>query len=136
MFSKIDKEKLEERQTVRLEVLKAMFDETVRVDKNIKDGWFSAAYLAPKLQLNVSSVDAALHYLRREGLIESTGASGRLRRTFRLTHEGLVEIEQAIEHPDQRTRHFTLAVIKHFHAPVGSVQTGPNATANVEQRTE
>ena len=29
-----------------------------------------------------------------------------------------------------------LAVVQHFHAAVGSVQNGPDATANVEQKTE
>jgi hypothetical protein len=50
-----------------------------------------------------------------------------------LSHRAIVEIEQSFRTPDQATEHFSSTVIQNFNAPVGSVQSGPNSTANVNQ---
>ena len=50
-----------------------------------------------------------------------------------ITHAGLKEVERARERPGLATEHFEPGVIYNFHGPVGAVQTGPGATAQVVQ---
>ena len=50
-----------------------------------------------------------------------------------LSHRAIVEIENSITQPTQATEHFPPTVIQHFHSQVGSVQTGANSTAYVNQ---
>ncbi|MCA1634479.1 MAG: hypothetical protein LC802_12485 [Acidobacteria bacterium] len=69
----------------------------------------------------------AVQYLRGEGLLKTSNL------VLELTHEGLVEYERSLEKPDVPTEHFPVQVIQQFNAPVGAVQTGTHATANVVQ---
>lgn len=69
-------------------------------------------------------------YLEGESLINQMDDCGLL---VQLTHKGIVEIESSIKNPQNSTEHFPLTVIQNFNAPVGSVQTGNNNTANVNQ---
>lgn len=132
-----DRQKLKERQTVRLQILKAMFDETVGAGQNPQTLLFSPTSISNSLQLEPIDVVMALQYLEGEHLITCANKSSmNYDNQYKLNHYGIVEVEQAIEHPEQRTQHFMLSVVQHFHATVGSVQTGPNAIANVEQQTE
>ena len=71
----------------------------------------------------------AYRYLLAEGLIRMHGTGY----SARLTHEGVKEINEAVKHPNQPTLHFVVRVIQHFHGPVGAVQSGSDATANVKQ---
>jgi hypothetical protein len=66
-------------------------------------------------------------YLHREGLLRMGNE------WLEITHAGLKEVERARERPGLATEHFEPAVIYHFHGPVGAVQTGPGATAQVVQ---
>lgn len=50
-----------------------------------------------------------------------------------LSHAAIVEIERSITHPSLSTEHFSASVVQHFHASVGTVQTGNNNIANVTQ---
>ncbi len=50
-----------------------------------------------------------------------------------LSHRAIVEIEESLENPSRGTPHFPATVIQNFNAPVGSVQTGPHSTSNVNQ---
>ena len=50
-----------------------------------------------------------------------------------LSHKAIVEVENSITNPKKATEHFPSAVIQNFHAPVGSVQTGNNNVASVNQ---
>lgn len=50
-----------------------------------------------------------------------------------LSHRAIVEIENSLTNPQQSTEHFPSTVIQNFNAPVGSVQTGNNNVANVNQ---
>ncbi|MGH9903263.1 MAG: hypothetical protein ACRD68_15765, partial [Pyrinomonadaceae bacterium] len=69
----------------------------------------------------------AVQYLKGEGLLKTSNL------VLELTHEGLVEYERSLEKPDAPTEHFPVQVIQQFNAPVGAVQTGAHATANVVQ---
>lgn len=70
----------------------------------------------------------AVQYLRGEGLLKTSNL------VLELTHAGIVEYERSLEKPDAPTAHFPVQVIQQFNAPVGAVQTGAHATANVVQQ--
>ena len=70
----------------------------------------------------------AVQYLRGEGLLKTSNL------VLEITHQGLVEYERSLEKPDAPTEHFPVQVIQQFNAPVGAVQTGAHATANVVQQ--
>lgn len=70
----------------------------------------------------------AVQYLRGEGLLKTSNL------VLELTHAGIVEYERSLERPDAPTEHFPVQVIQQFNAPVGAVQTGTHATANVVQQ--
>jgi hypothetical protein len=69
----------------------------------------------------------AVQYLRGEELLKTSNL------VLELTHKGLVEYERSLARPDAPTEHFPVQVIQQFNAPVGAVQTGAHATANVVQ---
>lgn len=70
----------------------------------------------------------AVQYLRGEGLLKTSNL------VLELTHAGVVEYERSLERPDVPTEHFPVQVIQQFNAPIGAVQTGAHATANVVQQ--
>jgi hypothetical protein len=51
-------------------------------------------------------VDAAFAYLHGEGLLDVRLSGESMPLTFELTHAGVLEIEQALDAPTQRTEHF------------------------------
>lgn len=77
-----------------------------------------------------SEVQSIVDYLAGEGLVESLADEAPL---VRITHRGVVEVEQSLMDPKQPTEHFALQVIQNFHSVVGSVQTGNQNVANVVQ---
>jgi hypothetical protein len=57
-----------------------------------------------------------LAYLDNEGLIKRG-------ETLYLTHKGIKEVEDSIQHPNRPTEHFSTVVIQHFYGDVkGGVQ--------------
>ncbi len=72
-----------------------------------------------------------LNYFAAEGLINNNAGF-----EIGLSHKGIVEIENSIYHPQKSTEHFPSTIIQNFNAPVGSVQTGPHNTSNVNQNFE
>jgi hypothetical protein len=59
-----------------------------------------------------------LAYLDNEGLIKRGD-------TLYLTHKGIKEVEDSIQHPNRPTEHFPAIVIQHFYGNVkGGVQGG------------
>jgi hypothetical protein len=69
----------------------------------------------------------AVQYLKGEGLLKTSNLM------IELTHTGLVEYELSLERPDAATEHFPVQVIQQFNAPVGVMQTGTHAMANIVQ---
>lgn len=136
MSTDLEREKLKGRQTVGLQILKAMFDETVGGGQDPETMRFSPKSISNGLQLELIDVILAFQYLEGEHLITCTSNMMDPDYTqYKLNHYGIVEVEQVIEYPEQRTEHFMLSVVQHFHSTVGNVQNGLNAKANVEQRT-
>jgi hypothetical protein len=84
--------------------------------------------------LDDSQTQAAEEWLTNEGLLE-----GVTLQSVSLTHQGVVEIEASMTDPEEPTDHFPASVIQHvtnnyqINAPVGSIQTGSQNTANVTQ---
>ena len=68
-----------------------------------------------------------LQYLTDEGLAK------RINLVAEITHEGIREMEDSLQAPNESTTHFPAQIIQHFHGPVGAFQTGAQATANVTQ---
>ena len=99
------------------EVWKAMRDGT--------QSGFNANDLIKNGIMKERDLSQAFQYLRAEGLLGDSYP------WVDLTHEGLVEIEHSIKHPENETEHFSATVIQHFHAPVGIVQTGSASTGNI-----
>lgn len=69
----------------------------------------------------------AVQYLKGEGLLKTSNL------VLELSHPGKVEYERSLAKPDAPPRHFPGQVIQQFNAPVGAVQTGAPAPANVVQ---
>jgi hypothetical protein len=82
--------------------------------------------------LSRQQIKEAYEYLVGEGLLVYRGFGG----ICGITHRGIKEYEQSLRQPNKSTAHFSATVIQHIHtfnAPVGTVQTGENSTANVVQ---
>lgn len=73
--------------------------------------------------------ETAFSYLEGHGLAETLTAD-----SIQITHAGIVEYEQTLEHPSQATEHFSQQVVVNVHAPVGAIVTGNQNTANVQQQ--
>lgn len=131
-----DSEMLKERQKLRYQVLKVMFDATVGKGESTKLVRFSAdeliEYFVKHSDFSDDEVRSALSYLENEGLLVNPYDQP----IFKITHKGVVEIERSIKFPEQRTQHFMLSVVQHFHGSVSSVQNAPNSTANVNQKED
>lgn len=99
-----------------------------QVWKAMRDGTqagFNANDLVKNGIMNETDLSLAFRYLRAEGLLGDSFP------WVDLTHEGLVEIEHSIKHPETETEHFSATVIQHFHGPVGIVQAGSGSTGNI-----
>jgi len=117
---------LEEKQSARLRVLRALYEITDGSGMVLVD----ASELAQHTGLPQSAVEAAQEYLDKEGLIEIMSMDG----VTQITHQGVTEVEAALQAPGRPTDHFSPLVIQNvFNAPVGAVQTGSGSTANVVQ---
>lgn len=117
---------LQKKEANRLRVLQTLYEVT---DGNEH----ASAEMGPLYEqagVEYADGDAAYHYLQGEGLV-----MGKSSHRMSITHHGVVEIEQAINRPKERTEHFTPVVIQQvFHGAVGAVQTGADAVANVQQQ--
>lgn len=84
-----------------------------------------------ELGMDSEAGEAAFQWLCGQGLATSMGQH------LAITHAGICEVEDSIRHPARDTEHFSPTVIQHvnmtFNAAVGAVQSGANATANVQQ---
>jgi hypothetical protein len=115
------------RLAARYTVLRALYDAT----GGDESSFFDDDALAHRTGLGREEVANALDYLADEGLVNAL-IGGQVA----LTHEGIREVEQASARPAKGTAHFPPASItfhQTFNAPVGAVQSGAGATANVIQ---
>jgi hypothetical protein len=84
-------------------------------------------------EIDSNEVLSIVGYLAGEGLIESLADEAPL---IRISHQGVVEVENSRLNPRAATEHFPAQVIQHFHGTVGSVQMGNQNIANVSQELD
>jgi hypothetical protein len=102
-----------EKQKKRYQVMLKMYE--IAVDdqmKSISQDKLTEAAQIPKLELN-----RILRYLSEERLVELVTFA-----TIAITHQGIKEVEDSIEHPNKPTEHFPAVVIQHFYNVQGGVQ--------------
>lgn len=114
---------LQDKQRQRYLVLTKLYELTD--DKSLRR--IDADALREATGLTKVTFHDAVQYLKGEGLLKTSNL------VLELTHPGIVEYERSLEKPDAPTEHFPVQVIQQFNAPVGAVQTGPHASANVVQ---
>lgn len=118
-------EKLLDRQKKRYQFLMALYEaEAFDIQR-----WVENSQLGQKLGFVKQEVRDICQYLADEKLIKFATHQGHIH----LTHRGIVEMENSIKNPKEGTEHFPAPVIQNFNAPVGTVQTGSNATATITQ---
>jgi hypothetical protein len=116
---------LEEKQRARLLYLKTLYDKTNGGESDELDMW----ELGEELGFSAQETSAVLEYLAGEGLLANdVSQSG-----VSLSHAGVVEVEQAMQAPEQPTQHFPLQVVHnviHVDKMVNSqiLQGSPGAT--------
>ena len=123
---------LEEKEQLRYKILRHVYELTkgstsimLDLDRSLR----TTNLLSQETDQGINIQDA-IEYLCDEGLIEmATGGP-----TYSLTHRGRKEVEESIKNPETATEHFSPLVIQQiFNAPVGTVQTGNNNNAYVNQ---
>jgi DNA-binding MarR family transcriptional regulator len=78
-------------------------------DETDRDTWKTSLVtdIGEKLGFKPDDTDKIANYLHDEGLIEIRSKD----RFVRITHAGIREVEEAIEHPEKPTEHFPINVI-------------------------
>ena len=125
-----DSDALTKRKADRYRFLRALFDSSKGSTRRIVVMWELGKWLGMSREDTSDVAD----YLIKEGLVKPIALGG----SISLTHEGLREVEESIERPDEATEHFPASVIMNvsqtFNGPVGSVQNaGQGNVANVHQ---
>lgn len=123
-----DLEKVEQRERERYSLLKTIYD---HAGDNTGEGIHYAEAFS-KAGLDEDEGHDILEYLNHKGLIsDRTGVGG-----LALSHEGILEMEQSIMHPDTPTEHFKRGVVQRYYAAVGVVQNAADSVARVVQNNE
>ena len=115
--------RITERQERRLKFMKQLHEATD--GSTVKSAGANAFDIGQALGFSDEMTRDVISYLLGKGLIESPfGAS-----TFKLTHRGLVEFEEAVLHPDKPTEHFPAVNLLYVQNMIGSqVQQGTHAS--------
>ncbi len=116
---------LQEKRERRLQFMNQLYDLTDGSSEPIVDMFD----LGLKLGWDRSAVGSVAEYLEGEGLIKYMELGGGIS----ITHQGVVEVEEALGRPDRPTEHFPPAGnVIHIGSMVGSqiVQGSPEATVN------
>jgi DNA-binding MarR family transcriptional regulator len=109
------------------EVLRWVFD---KVDGHRSNPINLVDFITENSKYTRDELERISDYLEGKGLIERVADEEIF---IQLTHKGIVEIQNSINNPQNPTEHFPTQVIQYFNAPVGSVQTGNQNIANVQQ---
>lgn len=125
------RQRLEEKKHHRLLALETLYKSA---DGSSREYCDAHALHQALVNHGISLEDAreAISWLKAEGLAEQITLD-----SIKLTHEGVREVESALERPDEGTEHFAPATIhnvNHFYGTVGGVQQGSNNTMNVAQQ--
>ena len=123
-----DLQMVEERERKRYSLLKTIYDAS---GDDTSDGIrYSEAFETAGLEEDEGH--DILEYLMQKGLMSNRTGIGWLA----LSHEGIVEMEQSIMHPEQPTEHFRSDVVQRFYAAVGVVQNTAKSISKVTQNDE
>lgn len=120
---------VEEREQKRYNFLKAIYD---AVGDSTGDLAISYREVFEKAGLQHGEGHQIFTYVRDKGFLSRRGGVGNLA----LSHEGIIEMEQSILYPEERTEHFRPGVVQHFYAAVGAVQNASQSTAHVVQNNQ
>jgi DNA-binding transcriptional MocR family regulator len=126
------KQFIDDLKTIRLQVMNAIYEAL----KGRPDVEFvpDLRQLADEIGLESDVVFSAFEYLKGEGLVSNRGVGlvG-----AKITHNGIKEMERAIEHPDSPTQYFpplNVTINNHNHIGHGAqiviAQASPGATIN------
>lgn len=129
----INKEVYAQQQKFRLQVLEAMVGKIIAQEKDPDRTFFSPRSVSEDLAAKAEDTSSAMDYLEREKLIRSITDKADYETIYKVTHQGVKEIERVYSAPKQGTDRFSSQVIQNFYGAVGAVQTGSNATAHVIQ---
>ncbi len=109
---------LDQRKKNRFIFLEKMYNEADGSDEPV----FAMEQIGEHLSLNFAETNRIVNYLINENLIEPYGFGG----TIKLTHQGIKEVEQALENPDKPTQHFL---------PINIVNIGTMTNSTLQQAT-
>lgn len=127
-----DSESLKRKQEQRYAILRYMYIVEFE-EKNNRVDPFRAHLIALSLPYSEQEIESALTYLAGEHLARVVATYMNGTKSYKLTHQGVKEIESSFQKPEEPTEHFPPQIIQNFNGPVGAVQTGTHATANVTQ---
>jgi hypothetical protein len=103
---------LEEKKIARFKLLRALYD----VSGGDRYKWPALSELGESAGLSHEQADQAAEYLSQEGLLEFKTFGPRLG----ITHRGVTEVEEALEHPDRATKYFLPVNIINVGVMIGS----------------
>lgn len=125
-----DKQFVLDQQSKRFAVLKFIWQET-RTQPKDSLSYATAKDIAIKTGIDDDDLLGILEYLEAEGLIESYPYLGQIP-LRRITHQGKVEMENAITRPNESTEHFLSSVIVNIETMnQTTINAGRDANGNV-----
>ncbi len=126
-------EALKKKQQLRLVFLNKIYE----MSNGNADVLVNGAEVAHQIGLKDGEEDqlrAIVNYLEGERLIKANWVVGGLPASVRLTHAGLREIEDALEHPDRPTQHFMPTNVLYVGQMLGStIQQGTIGSSQTVQ---
>jgi len=122
----------ERRQQQRYAVLRHMHEVAVE-EKNDPTMSFHEDLIVEGLAYLRQDVRSALNYLEGKHLVKVVIVYDPGTKSYELSHQGIEEIERSFQKPEEPTEHFPAPINMYFNAPVGAVQPGSHAVANVNQ---
>ncbi len=107
---------IEEKKEKRLKMFKKIFEKTGDDEYE----WVNMWEIGEELGFDRETTEQITEYLAAEGLIAFRGLGG----TIGITHYGIKQMEQALEHPNQASRYFP---------PVNIINIGTMSNSQIQQ---
>lgn len=119
------KEELAQEKKRRFDFAQAVYDDTDASESRSVD----MREIGKRLGLESQTTDRIFQYLSKEGLIRSVAMGG----AIGITHQGIVEIESAIDKPDTSTEHFPAINYIHVEQMHNSqIQQGAHSSSQAQ----
>lgn len=113
---------IQEKKIIRYKVLNKLYEET----GGSKRALVNAVEMGESLGIDPGNMRETVDYLSAEGLVERVTLAG----FIAITHLGVVQIENANEHPDVQTDYFPPVNIIHNHVNIGGSNSAPIQIGN------